>query len=152
MAKQSTHNDCEYHENDDPESETAMVDAKKHIQFFKDIFQFYELSFQKWVICLLWNYCSTNKRILKLTGTPFVKCNSHQLILDIRSLISSTPDLQYTIFAVENVMREVKGKIRNTALICNFTNLKPILELDKVVRFLHCDEQICPHQKRINSC
>lgn len=112
---------------DDPASRTATFYVNTHLEFFNDIFQLYGLSFPKGALSKLFNNCSTNRHALKLTGKPLLEFHSHKLDFEIRRLISSTPGLQSTIFALESVMLDAERKLRNVSLACNFTDLKPIL-------------------------
>lgn len=127
MEKKSEIIDYDIDEEDEEDTETAKFDAQTHVQFLKLKSQLYGFSFNDWVLCLLCDNLSVDKRISNLTGKPLAGCNNQKRDLEVSHFISTTSDLQSTISDFEVVVHEAKGKQRNADLLRNLTNLKPIL-------------------------
>ncbi len=109
---------------------TANFNAEAHLNFYSEILQFYKVKLSEWCICFVVDNPSTNIRIAKLAGIPYVGCNSHKLHLEVNVLVESHPDMRQNIDSVRDVMREAKTRLKNATVLRNITRLKPKLDND----------------------
>lgn len=107
--------------------ETAVFNAKTHLQFFRDNFKFFGLTFEDWCVCLISDNCSTNQKIATDCKKPMVGCYNHKLNLEVNEMISSAPDLTRVVQKVHRTIKAAKSRLRNSSMLRNMTHLRPLL-------------------------
>ncbi len=60
-------------------AEATSFNAEAHLQFFEEVFSFYEQQYKKWCLCLISDNTITNMKVARLSGKPIVGCNSHKI-------------------------------------------------------------------------
>jgi hypothetical protein len=112
---------------DEDNAEATQFNAETHVQFFKDMLSLYKLSINSWVVCSIADNCSNNKKIAQIMGEPHVGCMNHKLGLEVNRMVEKHSDLTNVIANTHETMRAAKQKLKNTALLRNMTDLKPVM-------------------------
>ena len=110
----------------DNEAEAETFNAATHIQFMKDNMVFFGCTFEEWVVFLIKDNCSTNRKISVDTSKPLVGCLSHKLNLQVNKMIRCMPDLNRQIETVHKSMSAAKA-LKHSAMLRNLTDLSPVL-------------------------
>eukprot|EP00171_Calliarthron_tuberculosum_P002072 IDg2072t1 len=108
-------------------AESTKFNAEVHIDFFREVFKFHKLDFDQWCVCLLGDNAAVNLRMARLINKPFVGCSNHKLNLDVNDMVRSSRDLSATIERVHSIMKHVKSSLRNSAMLRNLTDLRPVI-------------------------
>lgn len=108
------------------EEEANRFDAETHLEFFRKTFDFYKLSFDDWVVCLVCDNAKVNRRMARLSRKPCIGCKSHLLNLQVNSMVSKDSMLASTVDSVQETMKSAK-KLKNAATLRNVTDYRPIL-------------------------
>lgn len=113
----------EEHETDD---ETARFDAETHLDFFKDIFNLYNLSFDEWALCLICDNAQVNRKLIRMSRKPGVGCISHKLNLEVNRMLNKDTCLTSVVESVHATIESAR-KLKNAALSRNITDYKALL-------------------------
>ena len=124
--------------------------AESYLKFMEETMRVYGVEFKEWCVALVGDNASCNTRLSSLTNIPHVGCNTHTLNLEVRYMIERQTDLSTTLTSVHEIMRNVKSKLKNTAVLRKLTKLKPLLSNDTrwsgkvavVRRFIDIKEQL----------
>lgn len=113
-------------ENDDvEENEAETFNAATHIKFMEDNLSYFGCKFEEWVVCLISDNCSTNRKISSDTSKPLVGCMSHKLNLQVNSMFKSSAELQKQFATVHETMCAAKA-LKNASILRNLTDLRPV--------------------------
>lgn len=107
--------------------ESITFNARTHLSFFRDNFQFFGQRFDEWCVCVITDNCSTNRKIATDCGKPMIGCYSHKLNLEVNLMIKNMRDLDKTITCIHETMRAAKAKLKNTTMLRNLTDLSALL-------------------------
>ena len=109
------------------ESEAMTFNAETHVKFFTNMLAIYGLTIEDWVVCQIANNCSTNKKIAHLMGKPHVRCMNHKLSLEVNRMVDHHQDMHNVIATTHETMKAVTQSLKNSALLRNASDLKPIM-------------------------
>ena len=71
------------------EHEATKFNAEAHLSFMRQIFTYYNQSFDTWCLCLIGDNSATNLKVADLCNKPYVGCNSHKLNLEVNKMIEN---------------------------------------------------------------
>jgi len=111
----------------DIEEQVVEFNAENHVRHFREMFDFYNISINDWVICQTCDNAPVNKKIAKLLQIPHVTCKSHALNLEVNYMTRLNHQLKTALNSVHETMLSCKQKLKNSALLRNLTDLKPII-------------------------
>ena len=130
MAAINENDNPDHDEDDDNISEEATnFCAETHAEHFKTILlNYYGQTLVEWAVCFIADNAPVNPRMARLLKLPHIGCKNHKLALEVNLMLrESMTDLNAAILLIAELMKRLKGSIRNAAALRMLTALKPIL-------------------------
>ena len=87
---------------------------------------FFGCDFDKLVVCLVSDNCSTNRKISTDCGKPLVGCLNHKLNLQVNNMVGRISDLNKQLESVHKTMLAAKT-LKSAAVLRNLTDLHPVV-------------------------
>lgn len=110
------------------DAETTSFDSQTHAEHIRSIFSLYSIPISSWLICQVTDNCNVNGLISELLSIPHVGCSSHKLNLEVETMVQADQNLKSCLELVHTTMTDVRGKLRNRAMLRNLTSLCPVVE------------------------
>ena len=85
---------------------------------------FYEVDVNDWVKTVIADNAQVNIKLSKLLKVPHISCQNHLLALDLKDSVAADQELNSLMDSVCDGMISIKNSLKNTALLCKFTDLK----------------------------
>eukprot|EP00171_Calliarthron_tuberculosum_P022474 IDg22474t1 len=114
-------------ESDDDDCEATSFTAECHLKFFNDTLAVFGTTVADWCVCFIGDNASVNLKLARISETPHVSCLSHKLNLELNQMASKHIDLGRTIDHVHDTMKSVKTRLKNSAVLRNLTDLRPVM-------------------------
>ncbi len=116
---------------DDNVNDTATkFNAETHLLFFDSTFDNYDISEDDCCVAFISDNTKTNFRISSLADKPQVGCNNQKLNLEVNVMVERHADLSKTIEMVHETMKATRTKLRNSAVLRNLTDIRPVMHND----------------------
>lgn len=109
--------------------ETNTFDGKTHAEQIRSIFMdIFKIDSVEWIICQIADNTNLNPCIADWLHIPHIGCASHKLNLQVEAMVESDKDLESCLKSVHDTMMDVRGGLRNRAMLRNLTALCPIVD------------------------
>ncbi|KAI0558985.1 hypothetical protein FGB62_173g00 [Gracilaria domingensis] len=109
------------------DDEAVRFTAETHAQHIQAMFSFYSVDPSKWIQFQVADNCAFKKKVAKLLKILHVACKNHLLNLEVNYMVRTLPDFSNVNDSVHCTMLECKHMLRNSALLRNLVDLKPII-------------------------
>ena len=115
-------------DNNDEGNDATKFNAEVHANYISNtLSEYYKTNVDNWVVCQTADNAAVNRRTARLLKIPHIPCKNHLLNSEVNVMINSDTALEATIDKVHQTFKDIKGSLKNMAVLRKLTIYVPVL-------------------------